>query len=238
MRRAGVAFLLFFALGTGLVHIRALGPFDAWLMGLIRQWVSPQLDLVAGILNYVAAAETTFALAIVSALALWRLGVPAITAAAPLLFLASAPVEFILKFTVDQPVPSADLYRPTLRYLLIGVPTMQSFPSGHSIRMVFIAVTAVGAMGWISGRWAGVGLACLLVPLVALAGWTRAYQGHHWPTDVLGGWLLGAGLALLALSVLQSSGRRRRSTLSLPRRGGVPRAPRPESHTRPHRSVP
>ncbi len=213
----GVAFLLLFALGTVLVHLRMLGPFDLWLMGLTRQGVSPQLDLAAGILNYVAAAEITLAVAMISALALWRLGVPAIAAAAPLFFLASVPIEFLLKFTVDQPVPSADLYRPTLRYLLIGVPTMQSFPSGHSIRMAFIAITAVGALGWISGRWAGVGLACVLVPLVALAGWTRAYQGHHWPTDVLGGWALGAGLALLALSVLRSSGRRRRPAISLPR---------------------
>ncbi len=75
-----------------------------------------------------------------------------------------------------------------------------SFPSGHVLTYVgvygFLAhvVDATVEPAWLR-RTAVAGL----VGLVGLVGPSRVQQGHHWPTDVLGSYLLG--LPLLALYV-------------------------------------
>ncbi|MFE6974359.1 phosphatase PAP2 family protein [Streptomyces sp. NPDC057682] len=74
-----------------------------------------------------------------------------------------------------------------------------AFPSGHAMT----ATVSCGLLVWLvhrSGagrgvRWTVLGLAVLSVLGVGL---TRLYLGVHWPSDVLGGWLLGAALAALA----------------------------------------
>jgi undecaprenyl-diphosphatase len=75
----------------------------------------------------------------------------------------------------------------------LDMPTNASFPSGHSSNtmaiLLLFALLAGG--GW--RTWAAVGLALLV-------GLTRIVLGVHWPSDVLGGWLIGAGVALLAFA--------------------------------------
>ena len=36
-----------------------------------------------------------------------------------------------------------------------------------------------------------------------IAGWSRIYLGYHWPLDVVGGFLLGSGMASLAIALLE-----------------------------------
>lgn len=65
-----------------------------------------------------------------------------------------------------------------------------SFPSGHS-------TNAAGVYGGIAAgarrRWVTV---CALV-LILLVGFSRVVVGAHYPTDVIGGWALGAAVVLL-----------------------------------------
>ena len=74
--------------------------------------------------------------------------------------------------------------------------TSHAFPSGHSLvnAAFWIALALVlWSDGTISTGWA---VALGATGPVAV-GLSRIYLGIHWTTDVLGGWLLGTGIALL-----------------------------------------
>lgn len=70
-----------------------------------------------------------------------------------------------------------------------------AFPSGHAMT----AVVSCGLLLWLLRR-RGAGPRMWRAALVAAwvsvlgVGVTRLYLGVHWPSDVLGGWLLGAAL--------------------------------------------
>jgi undecaprenyl-diphosphatase len=91
----------------------------------------------------------------------------------------------------------------------IGVVYTQSFPSGHSMlsAVVYLTLGALLARTQASPRLKiyllGVSAAATLV-----VGISRVYLGVHWPTDVLAGWALGAGWAMLCwLAMLWLQGR-------------------------------
>ena len=85
-------------------------------------------------------------------------------------------------FATDQTVES------------LGVPLDQySFPSGHCMTAAAVCV-AIGTAFPLSIP-AG-------IALVVLVGWARIACAHHYPTDVLAGAALGAGIALPVSLVL------------------------------------
>lgn len=92
--------------------------------------------------------------------------------------------------------PEADIYNISAQGY--------SFPSGHSTN----AVTAFGSLAvHLRKRWATV----IAVAIPLLTGFSRFVVGAHYPTDVLGGWLLGVIIVLL-VPMLQ---KRVKSTLAL-----------------------
>ncbi|WP_326665293.1 phosphatase PAP2 family protein [Streptomyces sp. NBC_00385] len=74
-----------------------------------------------------------------------------------------------------------------------------SFPSGHAMT----AMVSCGLLLWLlhrSGCRPWIRRAALAAAGVSVlgVGLTRLYLGVHWPSDVLGGWLLGAALTAFA----------------------------------------
>lgn len=98
--------------------------------------------------------------------------------------------------------------------LLVGRPRPQivphlmeaggnSFPSGHSFNAAVVYISIALAFAALSRRGAVratvIGAALLISMLIA---WTRVWLGVHFPSDVIAGWLGGAGWAFLANAVL------------------------------------
>lgn len=94
--------------------------------------------------------------------------------------------------------------RPPLAHWAASV-TGSSFPSGHTTTTAL----AAGLLGWAAVRSGAppavvrTGLAvCVCTSLIT--GLTAVYLGVHWPTDVLGAWLLAATWLALTLPLLST----------------------------------
>ena len=105
--------------------------------------------------------------------------------------LSSLLAFFVVKETVRRA-------RPVTDYITSHGLHDHSFPSGH-----VTGATAVFGMAALllwrrsSSRWARAGSIAIML-FIVIIGVSRVYIGAHYPTDVLGGWLL----ALVIVSVL------------------------------------
>jgi membrane-associated phospholipid phosphatase len=92
-----------------------------------------------------------------------------------------------MKLLIDRSRPAFDLH-PVVTH-------SSSFPSGHAgnSMAVFLAIALIAVPR--RHRMLGVSLALGASLIVGL---TRPYLGVHWPSDVLGGWSLGAAIAMAA----------------------------------------
>ncbi|MDA1329520.1 MAG: phosphatase PAP2 family protein [Chloroflexi bacterium] len=104
--------------------------------------------------------------------------------------LLTALVVIAIKFSVRRRRPEGEwgqLYRRT---------DPHSFPSGHAVRAIMLAVLALGY----GPQW----LAAVLVIWAPLVGLARVATGLHFVSDVIAGWVLGIliGIAFLQLNFL------------------------------------
>lgn len=83
--------------------------------------------------------------------------------------------------------------RPNL-YPYIGEFSNYSFPSGHASNTMALLL----GVGLLSRNRAFTAV-CVVIALAV--GTTRVMLDVHWPTDVIAGWLLGAGVALVGVSL-------------------------------------
>jgi undecaprenyl-diphosphatase len=123
-------------------------------------------------------------LAAVLALRTWRVGGAAVVA-----LVAAWLTTNALKDVVQRPRPED----------AIGLLPLDgwSMPSGHAARLVAVSVAVLVAAGWSASgerRPQALALAWALVVANLVIGVFLVYLGTHWPTDVLAGWALGAGI--------------------------------------------
>ena len=115
------------------------------------------------------------------------------------LFLIVAPssgmilVE-LLKSLFDRPRPDIVAHW--------GSFTNTSFPSGHAAGSAIVYLT-IAALIARTVQSHGLRLYVLVVAtlLTFVIGISRVYLGVHWPTDVLAGWIIGAGWAWISSSI-------------------------------------
>lgn len=107
-----------------------------------------------------------------------------------------------IKYAVDRPRPCEELANVRLIAEARCGGRDPAFPSGHASRAF-----AFAGFLFVRYRWrAGVPA----VAFAALVGLSRIYLGLHWPSDVLGGALLGVGVAVLVEWLARKSPRYQR----------------------------
>ena len=186
-----------FALIAWLVHSGRIAGFDAAGLQLFRRGPDQRLAGSAGMLEAVrditalggVVLRWLFSLTALAALVFLRMRREAVLLTATLL--TGWAVDTALKVLVGRP-------RPTLVPHLTDAGGM-SFPSGHSFNSALGFIAVALAFATLSQRhavrWSLIGAAMAISLLVA---WSRVLLGVHYPSDVIAGWLGGAGWAFLA----------------------------------------
>jgi len=137
---------------------------------------------------------TLFALAVFGFLAVHRRWKDAAIIA--ITVITGVIVSLLLKEIFDRPRP--DLV-PHLSHTVTS-----SFPSGHSMLAAVTYLTLGVMVAEMAERKRQI-LYPLVVAIIlsVMVGVSRVHVGVHWPTDVLGGWTIGAAWALLCWSSIR-----------------------------------
>ena len=170
------------AAGAGLLR-----PLDIPILDLAQRTDSGILDAIGLVTSVVGGVEFVAVATLALAAGLLVEGRGHLALRLVIAFLVTGVIELAAKTVVPQPpVPGEAMRTPDPS--LLDVSTPYPYPSGHMLRSVLL-------LGAIYILWPNRPARIALLIFLAASAVSRVYLGTHWPSDVIGGALLGlAGL--------------------------------------------
>ena len=170
------------AAGAGLLR-----PLDVLILDVAKRTDSGVLDAIGLATSVVGGVEFVAVATLALAAGLLVEGRGHLALRLVIAFLVTGLTELAAKTVVPQPpVPEAAMRTPDPS--LLDVSTPYPYPSGHMLRSVLL-------LGAIYVLWPNRPARIALLIFLAASATSRVYLGTHWPSDVIGGALLGlAGL--------------------------------------------
>ena len=188
--RTALGVFVLFAVDTYLVVQNEVLPFDVPIARFIQQlnWgpVVYPMELInasAGIWQVLIGAVAVVALFILERRAGWLMLIGSI----------SSGLDNLIKLVISRQRPPADLVH------ILSPTTGFSYPSGHAVFftwmsfMIAVSIAPTIRPAYRPLLWT---LAALVILLTCIA---RVWAGAHWPSDVIGGVLLGIGWSAFVL---------------------------------------
>jgi undecaprenyl-diphosphatase len=171
------------AAGAGLLR-----PLDFLILDAAQRTDSGVLDAIGLVTSVVGGVEFVAVATVALAAGLLRAGRGRLALRLVVAFLVTGLIELAAKTVVPQPpVPEGAMRAPDPS--LLDVSTPYPYPSGHMLRSLLL-------LGAIYALWPNRPARIALLIFLAASATSRVYLGTHWPSDVIGGVLLGiAGLA-------------------------------------------
>ena len=170
------------AAGAGLLR-----PLDVLILDLAQRTDSGILDAIGLATSVVGGVEFVAVATLALAAGLLVEGRGHLALRLVIAFLVTGLTELAAKTVVPQPPVPEDAMR-TPDPSLLDVSTPYPYPSGHMLRSVLL-------LGAIYVLWPNRPARIALLIFLAASATSRVYLGTHWPSDVIGGALLGlAGL--------------------------------------------
>lgn len=208
-----------FAVLTFMVKAFGSFPLDLTITHALQSINSPIFAAFMSLISWPGFPPQSFILSVLIVLAIYFFGLHWEAVAALVAALLPPVLNVIVKDLIRRPRPGVDLVH------VFQILNSYSFPSGHVMFYVgffgflwFLTYTVLKRSLWRTL------LLILFGGLIVLVGISRIYLGEHWPSDVLGAYLLG-GLTLVAILPFYRWGKKR----FFVRQPVAPEKPKPSS---------